>query len=1171
MSKRGRCPSSKSRAFPGPSEPPQGRGIHVYLFWTKEGERYLSHTAGEVTAEDLCISASEAAGITPLCHVLFALYDPEARLWYSPNHTFNPEKDSSLVLHYCMRFYFLNWHGLNDKEPIVSRYASKSRADQGGFPLLEITSLEYLFSQAKYEFVNEVVQMEDVKSEEELIRFKNESLGMAVLHLSHQAMETESTLQDVAEKNSFLHCIPKSFAKHISKDNFLTKIRIRRVFADFVRTFQQHTVDQGRLCAQDMMYKYISTLEHLAPRFGTETFPVTHLERREDGDDGSSSSTTAHAQGVSKDNFRASATHEIMVSGTKGIQWREVSLQRAQANSYLRNDDMNYMWKPKQQASQPNANTPNNWTSFCDFPEITHITITDANVCISTQDNHCMEAQMNSSQEARSFISLLDGYYRLTADAHHYLCREVAPPRVVLSEANLLHGPMHDDFVLLKLKKETAEEGAFLVRWSALDYHRIILVMLKKNEDGSPSTRKQFCVQYKGSVFCMQGWDKEFSSMKELTDSLKTFVLKSGSDSFTIKKCCLPRQGEISNLLVRRHGDLCVSTKPVSLNMTQLHFYPIKDKDIIQDRHLGRGTRTNIYAGRLLVRGGEENDDDDLELNNNCADRKSIRVVLKILDQSHKDFAFFETASLMSQVSHRHLVFLHGVCLKGSENIMVEEYVEFGSLDVFLRREKASVTPQWKFIVAKQLASALNYLETKRLVHGNVCGKNILVARRGLEHNTTPFVKLSDPGISLSVLSHEERLERIPWIAPECVDSSAPNSNTADQWSFGVTLLEICNNGDLPMSASTLPERERFYQQKGRLARPSSQELARLISMCLTNEPEERPSFRTVLRKLPEIMNENPDILPREIVHDTDPSVFHKRYMKKRRVLGKGHFGKVTLYLYDPANDETGEYVAVKSLKQENSQVPEGWMKEIEILKSLDHSNIVKYKGCCSEQGGQVVQLIMEYLPLGSLEGYLGKQKVGLPQCLMFAHQICQGMKYLHSERYVHRDLAARNVLVENDSLVKIGDFGLTKNIPEGENYYRVREDGDSPVFWFAIECLKENKFSFASDIWSFGVTLYEILTRCDHSQSPPVKFRGMREDDREPMTILVLVKMLERHVRLPCPKDCPVEVKMLMEQCWSADPEKRPTFESLIKSFEAIRCKYDWKSNLNFSLAQIC
>uniref|UniRef100_A0A8C9Y7Z3 Tyrosine-protein kinase n=1 Tax=Sander lucioperca TaxID=283035 RepID=A0A8C9Y7Z3_SANLU len=1116
---------TKPGVFPGLCEPPKGQGIHVYLFWSKEGERYLSYTSGRVTAEELCISAAEAVGITPLCHVLFALYNPQSRCWYSPNHDFSPE-NSSLVLHYCMRFYFRNWHGLNEKEPTVSRYALRSGTSQGGYPLLDFTSLEYLFSQV---FI--MISMEDLESEEEISRFKNESLGMAVLQLSHQAIQTDCTLQDVAEKVSFLHCIPRSFAKLISKDNFLTKIRIRRVFAEFVRTFQQHTVDKGQLGAHEIMYKYISTLEHLAPRFGTETFPVSHLELRKDDDGSSSYSNTTHAQGASKDDFLVPATHEIMVSGTKGIQWRK---------------------KTKQHSSQSNADTPNKWTAFCDFPEITHIAITGDNVCISTQDNHCMEVQMNSSQQARSFISLLDGYNRLTAFAHHYLCHDVAPPRVVLIFSSYTCTYRHK------------QEGAFLVRWSALDYRRIILAVLNKNE---PS-HKQFRIQLKGSMFCLEGWDREFSSVKELTESLKTFVLKSGSDSFTVKKCCLPKQAELSNLLVIRQG---VHIDSLSLNMTQLRFHQIKDKEIIQEQHLGRGTRTNIYSGRLLVRGGGENDEDE-ECNNNFAGRKGIHVVLKILDQSDKDIdiGFLETASLMSQVSHSHLVFVHGVSVKGSENIIVEEFVEFGPLDVFLRKEKASVTPQWKFIVARQLASALNYLETKRLVHGNVCAKNILVARRGLEHGTTPFVKLSDPGIALSVLSREERLERIPWIAPECVDSGAPIFSASDQWSFGITLLEICNNGDLPMSGSTLSEKERFYQQKGRLAEPSSQELASFISMCLTYEPVERPSFRTVLRELTEIMIKNPDISPSETLPDTDPSVFHKRYLKKMRDLGEGHFGKVTLYLYDPANDGTGELVAVKALKQDNGHVPEGWIKEIEILKSLYHSNIVKYKGCCTELG-QVVQLIMEYLPLGSLQKYLPTHKLGMSRCLMFAQQICQGMEYLHSKRYIHRDLAARNVLVENESLVKIGDFGLTKYIPEGEIYYRVREDGDSPVFWYAIECLKESKFSFSSDIWSFGVTLYEILTRCDHRQSPPVKFFEMMDGAQGQMTVMVLIKQLEKQQRLPRPKDCPHEMKMLMEQCWAADPAQRPSFRYLIEKFEAIRQTYDWQSHINFSSAQIC
>uniref|UniRef100_A0A4W5PYA2 Tyrosine-protein kinase n=1 Tax=Hucho hucho TaxID=62062 RepID=A0A4W5PYA2_9TELE len=1016
---------------------------------------------------DLCIDTSLSLSITPVCHVLFSLYDPESHCWYSPNHFFNPEEQTSLALHYRMRFYFRNWHGLSEKEPSVVRYAPRSGTEHGGSPLLEMTSLEYLFCQAKFDFVNDVTPMEDAQGKEELSRYKNESLGMAVLHLSHQALRSGCT---------FLRCIPRSFSKHIARDNFLTKIRIRRVFDNFVKTFQEHTVDVGRLGSQEVMYKYLSTLEHLAPRFGTETFLVAQLELRKDGSDGSGSYlNTSHARGASDpENFGPQVMHEVMVSGTKGIQWRKIT----------------------QSPLQQEPKSSDTWTSFCDFPEISHITITGANVSIIKQDNFSMEVQMNSSLEALSFVSLLDGYFRLTADAHHYLCHEVAPPRVVLSASNGLHGPM-------KLRKEAVEEGAFLVRWSKLYIWMHVCVF-------------QFRILHSGSVFALEGWNREFSSVKELTDSLKTFVLQSGTDHFTVKKCCLPRPAGYTSKMAVCH---CA-----------------------QEQHLGRGTRTNIYSGSLLDK-----------WNNNLTDRKEIRVVLKILDQSHKDIAlaFFETASLMSQVSHSHLVFVHGVSVKGSENIMVEEFVEFGPLDVFLRRERALVTPQWKFTVAKQLASALSYLETKQLVHGNVCAKNILVARRGLEEGTFPFVKLSDPGIALNVLSREERVERIPWIAPECVPSGAPIDSAADQWSFGATLLEICNNGDLPMSGSTLTEKERFYETRSRLTEPSSQELASFISMCLTYEPRERPSFRTVLRELTELQIKNPDISPLESLPDADPNVFLKRYLKKIRDLGEGHFGKVMLYVYDPANDGTGDYVAVKALKHEGgSHLHEGWMKEIEILKSLYHSNIVKYKGCCSELGGQTVQLIMEFLPLGSLREYLAKHRLGVAHSLLFAQQICQGMDYLHSKRYIHRDLAARNVLVENEHLVKIGDFGLTKYIPEGDVYYRVREDGVSPVYWYAIECLKESKFSFSSDIWSFGVTLYEVLTHGDHRQSPPV-FVQMMDNVQGQMTVMVLIKLLEKHNRLPCPRDCPSEVHMLMQHCWDFDPARRPSFKSLIESIE--------------------
>ncbi|XP_032648277.1 non-receptor tyrosine-protein kinase TYK2 isoform X2 [Chelonoidis abingdonii] len=1111
-----------------------GGGLKVYLHWSGEKEeRCQTYTQGVLSAEEICIDIAQKIGITPLCYSLFALCDVQARVWLPPNHVFEISKDTNLNLLFRMRYYFRNWHAMSDKEPVVYRNVprqSDALEDklQGG-ALLDKSSFEYLFEQGKYEFINDVVSLKDLQSEQEIHRFKNESLGMAVLHLSHMALKRGVSLEEVAKKNSFKGCIPRSFCRQIQQNNYLTKFRMRNVFRKFVQRFQRHTVSAGKLTEQDVMYKYLATLENLAPRFGSELFPVLSLETASEGE---------------------KSAESLPHRGYFGRKTRGKELD------------------PKGPC-QPVERSEAKWVRFCDFQEITHIALEDCKVSINRQDNKCLELVLPSYEMALSLVSLVDGYFRLTADSSHYLCHEVAPPRLVMSVLNGIHGPMQEEFVFAKLKREE-QDGLYIIRWSILDFNRLILSVVKRDRGQATPKYRQFRIQKRGSSFMLEGWEREFSTVRELMDILKGCTLKSGDESFAVRRCCPPKPGEISDLIIaRRVKD---STRQI-LNLTQLSFHQIRKNEITQRAHLGQGTRTNIYEGVLHVCGGAGGDDEaeyfSTEQNNNS---REMHVVLKVLDPSHRDIAlaFFETASLMSQVSHIHLAFVHGVCVRGSENIMVEEYIEHGPLDVLLRKEKGRVTVGWKITVAKQLASALSYLEDKNLVHGNVCAKNILLARKGLEDGLLPFVKLSDPGVSFTVLSREERVDRIPWIAPECVQDVGSLSTAADKWSFGTTLLEICFDADVPLKERTPSEKERFYEKKHRLPEPSCKELAALISQCLTYAPSERPSFRTILRDLTQLQ-------PHNLVDVTsmspdfpvsDPTVFQKRYLKKIRELGEGHFGKVSLYCYDPTNDGTGEMVAVKSLKSGCSQqLLTSWKREIEILKTLYHENIVKYKGCCSEQGEKIVQLIMEYVPLGSLRDYLPKHNVSLAHILLFAQQICEGMAYLHSLHYIHRDLAARNVLLENENVVKIGDFGLAKAIPEGHEYYRVCEDGDSPVFWYAMECLKECKFYYASDVWSFGVTLYELLTHCDSSQSPPVKFIEMIGATQGQMTVLRLIELLDRGKRLPSPKDCPCEIYCLMKNCWESEASFRPAFKNLVPILKNFHEKYKAQAPSVFSV----
>ncbi|XP_011729989.2 non-receptor tyrosine-protein kinase TYK2 isoform X2 [Macaca nemestrina] len=1163
-------------------------GLKVLLHWAGPGggEPWVTFSESSLTAEEVCIHIAHKVGITPPCFNLFALFDAQAQVWLPPNHILEIPRDASLMLYFRMRFYFRNWHGMNPQELAVYRCGppgTEASSDQTaqGMQLLDPASFEYLFEQGKHEFVNDVASLWELSSEEEIHHFKNESLGMAFLHLCHLALCRGVPLEEVAKKTSFKDCIPLSFRRQIRQHSALTRLRLRNVFRRFLQDFQP-----DRLSQQMVMVKYLATLERLAPRFGTERVPVCHLRllAQAEGEpcyirDSGEAPTDPGPESAARP-----PTHEVLVTGTGGIQWWPVQeevnkeeVSKGSSGGSGRNPQASLSGK-KAKAHKAIGQPADRlreplWAYFCDFRDITHVVLKECCVSIHRQDNKCLELSLPSRAAALSFVSLVDGYFRLTADSSHYLCHEVAPPRLVMSIQDGIHGPLLEPFVQAKLRPE---DGLYLIQWSTSHPYRLILTVAQRSQapDGTQSLRlRKFPIEQQAGAFVLEGWGRSFPSVRELGAALQGCLLRAGDDCFSLRRRCLPQPGETSNLIIMRGARASSRT----LNLSQLSFHRVDQKEITQLSHLGQGTRTNVYEGRLRVEGsgdpeeGKMDDEDPLVPGRDRG--QELRVVLKVLDPSHHDIAlaFYETASLMSQVSHVHLAFVHGVCVRGPENIMVTEYVEHGPLDVWLRRERGHVPMAWKMVVAQQLASALSYLENKNLVHGNVCGRNILLARLGLAEGTSPFIKLSDPGVGLGALSREERVERIPWMAPECLPGG-PNSLSIamDKWGFGATLLEICFDGDAPLQSRSSSEKEHFYQRQHRLPEPSCPELATLTSQCLTYEPTQRPSFRTILRDLTRLQPHNlADVL---IVNPdssaSDPTVFHKRYLKKIRDLGEGHFGKVSLYCYDPTNDGTGEMVAVKALKADcGPQHRSGWKQEIEILRTLYHEHIVKYKGCCEDQGEKSLQLVMEYVPLGSLRDYLPRHSVGLAQLLLFAQQICEGMAYLHARHYIHRDLAARNVLLDNDKLVKIGDFGLAKAVPEGHEYYRVREDGDSPVFWYAPECLKEYKFYYASDVWSFGVTLYELLTHCDSSQSPPTKFLELIGITQGQMTVLRLTELLERGERLPRPDKCPCEVYHLMKNCWETEASFRPTFENLIPILKTVHEKYQGQAPSVFSV----
>uniref|UniRef100_A0A8D0E4G9 Tyrosine-protein kinase n=1 Tax=Salvator merianae TaxID=96440 RepID=A0A8D0E4G9_SALMN len=1070
--------SKKNEAKPEVQE--QGLEVAFYL----QDKPSLWFTSGKYTAEDLCIEAAKKCSISPLCLNLFALFHESSNLWYAPNHVFHIDDKTVLRVHYRMRFYFTNWHGTNESEPHIWRHSPKRSKNssydkkqvQDGTPLLDANSLEYLFEQGQNDLVKGLAPVRDPKNDLEGHEIENECLGMAVLAISHHAIKKSLRF--------YKRYIPESLCKTIRQRNILTRIRINNVFKDFLKEFNNKTICDGSVSPHDLKVKYLSTMETLTKYYGAEIFEATSLLI--------SSENERH---FNLDNPETAPHHQVMVTGNNGVQWRLKPLVSITGYGYGKKSDK---FKKKEEKKKEE------WNNFCYFPEITHLVIKKATVSIFKQDNKRMEIELSSHEKALSFAALVDGYFRLTADAHHYLCTDVAPPLIEHNIKNGCHGPIWL-FLFPTFSLDSLENDLFSPPHLLASLQQML---------NPPKQYKNFQIEMKKDGCLLNGSDKLFPSLKELMDHLKGQILRTDNIVFTLKKCCQPKP----------RGRVC------ECRITIL------------------GTRTQIYSGILSYK-----DDESYQA------EKEMKVLLKVLDPSHRDIslAFFETASMMQQISHKHIVLLHGVCVRDVENIMVEEFVEFGPLDLFMHRKSDKLTTPWKFKVAKQLAGALSYLEDKGLVHGNVCTKNILLAREGIDGEYGPFIKLSDPGIPVTVLTRQECVERIPWLAPEYVEDSKKLSVAADKWSFGTTLWEICYNGEVPLKDKTLAEKERFYEGHFTLPVPSCKELADLMKQCMHYDPHQRPFFRAIMRDINKLEEQNPDIVSEKKPNaEIDPTIFEKRFLKRIRDLGEGHFGKVELCRYDPEGDNTGEQVAVKSLKPDcgGNHIAD-LKKEIEILRNLYHENIVKYKGICTEDGGNGIKLIMEFLPSGSLKEYLprNKNKISLKQQLKYAVQICKGMDYLGSRQYVHRDLAARNVLVENEQRVKIGDFGLTKAIQTDKEYYKVNDEQDSPVFWYAPECLLQSKFYIASDVWSFGVTLYELLTYCDSECSPMAEFLKMIGPTQGQMTVTRLVRILGEGKRLPCPKNCPEEVNQLMRNCWENDASKRTTFQNLILGFEAL------------------
>ncbi|XP_054434013.1 megakaryocyte-associated tyrosine-protein kinase isoform X1 [Pteronotus mesoamericanus] len=242
------------------------------------------------------------------------------------------------------------------------------------------------------------------------------------------------------------------------------------------------------------------------------------------------------------------------------------------------------------------------------------------------------------------------------------------------------------------------------------------------------------------------------------------------------------------------------------------------------------------------------------------------------------------------------------------------------------------------------------------------------------------------------------------------------------------------------------------------------------------------------------------------------------QYLTLGAQIGEGEFGAVMQGEY------LGQKVAVKNIKCDVTA--QAFLDETAVMTKMQHKNLVRLLGVILHQG---LYIVMEHVSKGNLVNFLrtrGRALVNTPQLLQFSLHVAEGMEYLESKKLVHRDLAARNILISEDLVAKVSDFGLAKAERKGLDSSRL------PVKWTAPEALKHGKFSSKSDVWSFGVLLWEVFS---YGRAPYPK-----------MSLKEVTEAVEKGYRMEPPEDCPGAVHTLMSSCWEAEPTRRPPFRKL-------------------------
>ncbi|AWO98611.1 putative tyrosine-protein kinase receptor UFO [Scophthalmus maximus] len=370
-------------------------------------------------------------------------------------------------------------------------------------------------------------------------------------------------------------------------------------------------------------------------------------------------------------------------------------------------------------------------------------------------------------------------------------------------------------------------------------------------------------------------------------------------------------------------------------------------------------------------------------------------------------------------------------------------------------------------------------------------------------------------------------------IAPEMEEFRGPSSPPAFSWHWWYVVMAIAGAVAIAVLMAVYVAKLRRKETRFGEAFEPMMESGELVVRYRARRTYSRRTTEATLNSLG---------ISDELKQKLQDVMVDRHKLTLGKTLGEGEFGSVMEGLL--TQEEAALKVAVKTMKIAicTRSEMEDFLREAACMKEFDHPNVMRLLGVCLQtvesEGYPSPVVILPYMKHGDLHSYLLYSRLGdcpvyLPSQMLvkFMADIARGMEYLGSKNFIHRDLAARNCMLNENMNVCVADFGLSKKIYNGD-YYRQGRISKMPVKWIAIESLADRVYTTKSDVWSFGVTMWEIATR---GQTP---YPGVENSE--------IYDYLRQGNRLKQPPDCLDSIYALMFSCWLLSPKDRPSFESL-------------------------